>query len=342
MKLSGKQYAFLSRQLKLWQENELLSKEQTEKLEATFERKEINWKKVAQDMLGLAVFFMVIAFLHLVADEWVLKLLTDFFSMSDRFFMVFLLILMVVFAVSASYVQKLSKPFNGKVFEEALLLMSVLSGAGMFYYSSSVFEFSSGVEVLLVLIASMGTLWLGRRFSSLVIWLLGCLGVSVWFGLQTTCLSDWKPSFLGTNLPVRYLIFSVFSLLFIGFLQKRKLLRWLGDVTQQFFLLLMWFSLWLVALFGNFSSWTSWENASPFMLLPGGILMAVTAFMFWWMGRKKGNFTWVWMGSIALLGDAYTQYFLFLWNPLPAALFFFLLALSFLILGRKAEVIWGK
>ncbi len=342
MKLSRKQYTLLLRQLKLWQQKELLSKEQSEKLESTLERKEIDWKKVAQNMLGLAVFFMVIAFLHLVADEWVLKLLTDFFSMSDRFFMVFLLILMVIFAVSASYVQKLSKPFNGKVFEEALLLMSVLSGAGMFYYLSSVFQLSSGTQVLLVLIASMGTLWLGRRFSSLVIWLLGCVGFSVWFGLETVYLSDWKPSFFGINLPVRYFILSVAALLFVGYLRKRKLLRWLGDITQHYFLLLMWFSLWLVALFGNFSSWTSWEKASPFMLLPGGILMAVTAFLFWWSGRRKGNFTWVWMGSIALLVDAYTQYFLFLWDLLPAALFFFLLALSFLILGRKAEVIWGK
>lgn len=342
MKLSGKQHSLLVRQLKLWQEKELLSKEQSEKLESSLERKEINWKKVAQNMLGLAVFFMVIAFLHLVADEWVLKQLADFFSKSDRFFMLFLLVLMVVFAVSASYVKKLSTPFNGKIFEEALLLMSVLSGAGMFYYSSSVFEFNSGVQVLLVLIASMGTLWLGRHFGSLVIWLLGCVGVTAWFGLETTYLSDWKPSFVGMNLPMRFLIFSVAVVLFIVFLRKKNLLRWLGDVTQQYFLLLMWVSLWLVALFGNFSSWTKWEESSPFLLLPGGILMAVVAFLFWWLGRRKGNHTWVWMGSIALLADAYTQYFLFLWDPFPAALFFFLLALSFLVLGRKAEVIWGK
>ncbi len=75
-----------------------------------------------------------------------------------------------------------------------------------------------------------------------------------------------------------------------------------------------------------------------------GFTTAMTSDHFhpWWHDNGYGNFTWVWMGSIALLVDAYTQYFLFLWDPLPAALFFFLLALSFLILGRKAEVIWGK
>lgn len=342
MKLSKKQHSIITRQLSIWQEKELLSKEKSEQLKSTLEKKEINWKKVAQNMLGLAVFFMVVAFLHLVADEWILNLLSKFFSMSDTFFMLFLLVLMVGFAVGASRIEKLPAPINGKVFQESLLLMSILSATGMFYYASSVFELKGGTQILLVLITSIGTLRLGQHFKAVVIWLLGCVGATIWFGLATTHYSDWEPTFLGLNLPTRYLIFSWITILAIKHLQKLKVIKWLFIITQQYLYLLMWFSLWLVALFGNFSSWTRWEEASALTLLPGGILMAIIAALFWWQGRKNNNLNLVWMGSIALLADAYTQYFLFLWEPLPAALFFFIIAVSLFFLGRKAEVIWGK
>lgn len=340
MKLSGKQYTMVERLLESWTDQGLLSHEQAHKLKEHVELKVVNWKRVAQNMLGLAILFMVIAFLHLVADKWVLQVLEQFFELSDRFFMSFLLVLTLLFPILASRVKQ--KRGALKISVEAFLLLGILSLGGACYYAASVFSVSAFWEVAAVLLVALYSLLLGQLFLTPLVWLTGLTGLALWVALETGRLSGWESHFLGTTYHLRLLILAFLGLMGMRVLRKFPVKTIFRVATFQFLWFLFWSALWLCALFGNYPTWEDWEAASAVHLLPWGVLMAVAALLVWHQGVKQQRKQWVWMGSIALFTDAYTQYFLFLWDPLPASLFFFLLALSFFIIGRKAEVIWGR
>lgn len=340
MKLSGKQYTMVERLLESWTDQDLLTKEQAGKLKEHMELKVVNWKRVAQNMLGLAVVFMVIAFLHLVADKWVLQILEHFFELSDAFFMTLLLVLTLLFPFMASRVKH--KRGALKISVEAFLLLGVLSLGGACYYAASVFHFSAFWEVAAVLLVALYSLLLGKLFLTSVVWLTGLTGIALWVALETGRLSGWESHFLGMTYHLRLLITAFLGLMVMRMLRNMPVKTIFRVATFQFLWFLFWSALWLCALFGNYPTWEDWEAASAVHLLPWGVLMAVAALIVWYQGHKQKRKQWVWMGSIALFTDAYTQYFLFLWDPLPASLFFFMLALSFFIIGRKAEVIWGR
>jgi hypothetical protein len=340
MKLSGKQYTLVERLLESWTDQDLLTKEQAGRLKDHVELKVVNWKRVAQNMLGLAVVFMVIAFLHLVADKWVLQFLAHFFELSDAFFMTLLLVLALLFPLMAARAKR--KRGVLKISVEAFMLLGVMSLGGACYYAASVFDFSAFLEVAAVLLVALYSLLLGKLFQTSVVWLTGLTGVALWVALETGRLSGWESHFLGMTYHLRMLILAFLGLMGMRMLQKLPVKTIYRVATFQFLWFLFWSALWLCALFGNYPTWEDWEAASAVHLLPWGVLMAVAALWVWQQGLKHQRKHWVWMGSIALFTDAYTQYFLFLWDPLPASLFFFILALSFFIIGRKAEVIWGR
>jgi hypothetical protein len=341
VKLSKKQYVLVERLLENWVQRGLLSSDQKQLLSSDIGRKAVNWHRVAQNMLGLAVFFMVVAFFQLVADEWVLRLLENFVALSDGFFMVLLGFLTVTFILVAWFVHKSAK-VSSRIFEEALLLMSGLSFGGMLYYAHVIFEWQQGTQIMQLFMGAVMLLCLGYCFRSSLLWLLGWGLFFFWVGLQTAYADDWNSVFWGMNLAVRYLVFSAVFILVLQGLKELGCLRRFFSLTLQLGLLLMWFSFWMCALFGNYASWEAWESASSLQLLPWGMAMAALAFYFWWAGRRKKRQDWVWMGSLAFFADACTQYFLFLWEPLPPVLFFFILAVLFFVIGRKAEVICGK
>lgn len=340
MKLSGKQYTMVERLLESWTDQDLLSREKADELKEHMELKVVNWKRVAQNMLGLAIVFMVIAFLHLVADEWVLEVLVRFFELSDAFFMSLLLLLALVFPWMASRVKHKSGALRVSV--EAFLLLGIMSLGGACYYASTVFELSDFWKVGCVLLVTIYGLLVARLFYASVIWLTGLSGLTLWLGLETARLSGWEPLFLGMTFQLRFLVMSFLALLLMHGLRKMPLKKVFRMVSFQFVWFVFWVAFWLCALFGNYASWDDWEAASALHLLPWGVMMALAALWVWYQGVQKKHRQWVWMGSIALFADVYTQYFLFLWDPLPASLFFFLLALSFFLVGRKAEVIWGR
>ena len=340
MKLSGKQYSLVERLLEAWTEQDLLSKEQADSLKEHTEIKVVNWKRVAQNMLGLAIVFMIIAFLHLVADKWVLQVLEQFFELSDLFFMSLLLVLTLIFPFMASRVKSKRGPL--KISVEAFLLLGIIALGGACYYAASAFGFSEFWEVASVLLVAFYSLLMGRLFFASVIWLTGLTALSLWVGLETARLSGWESQFLGMTFQLRFLVLAFLALMVMHWFRKLPVKRVFRVVSFQFVWFVFWVSVWLCALFGNYPTWEDWDAASAVHLLPWGVLMAVAALWVWHQGLRQKRKQWVWMGSIALFTDAYTQFFLFLWDPLPASLFFFLLALSFFIIGRKAELIWGR
>jgi hypothetical protein len=259
MKLNLKQKDTTLKLIDWWEEQGLLADGQSHKLKESLEIKSINWKKVAEYLMILAIISIVVAFLTLVADEWILSILERLFQISDLAILILLLALSGGFIFAAWRMDPHRK--KQRISMEALLLLSSLSFAGGLNYFSKIAGLSGFVE---------------DEFA------------------QLSERTGW---------------------------------------------LFFWLALWGLALFGNHHSMSAWNQASSMSLLPWGILMAAISLAVWMAGRKSNNKEWMWMGGLALIADAYTQFFLFLWEPLHPALFFVIMAGSFWLLGRRAEMI---
>lgn len=342
MKLSKKEYLLLVSQLDEWVRNGDLSEDKYNQLKSSIKTKEINWRRIAQNMLGLAVFFMIVAFLHLIVEEWLIEVISRFFALSEKFFMIFMFVIFVGLVLMAVVIEKKSFKRSTRIFKEAILILALSAFVGFLFFTSNVYNLSAHIDILFVLLTSLVALMFGKIFYSQLLWLLGIFGALLWFGIHTSHIDNQSPLFLGMNLTVRYfaLISILLGLYFL--LKKIKFPIFFERLTYSTLLSLFMISLWLVALFGNFTSYREWKHASPLVLLPGGVMMLLVSCLFWFVGRRNLISSLKWLGALGILGFAYTQYFLFLWNPLPASLFFFILGLSFFIIGRKAEIIWGR
>lgn len=337
MKLNRKQKETTLKLINWWEEEKLLTEDQCKQLKDSLEIKTINWKKVAEYLMILSIISIVAAFLTLVADEWILELFERLFNMSDGAILTLLLILSGGF-IFAAWKMPLHRKTQ-RISMEALLVLGGISFGGALNYIGKISGLSGFGETLLIIIFAILAFGISWFFKSLLFSGIGWASVMLWLGIESSPNNSSERGWLGMNLALRYLFFSLIPLLTGFWLKHRKKLPEFASLSERTGWLFLWLALWGVALFGNHHSLDSWETTSSFSLLPGGILMGAVGGTVWAMGGKRNNKEWMWMGALALIADGYTQYFLFLWEPLHPALFLTILGGSFWLLGRRAEMI---
>jgi len=335
MKLNRNQKETTGQLIDWWEEQGLLSENQAHRLKESIELKTINWKKAAEYLMGLAVVSVIVAFFTLVADEWILDLFERLFEISDVAIFVLLLVLTLFFYLAGWRLHR--RPKNYQLSRETILLMGSLAFGGSLNYFGKFLQLDGFTEILLVLVFAIHAFAVSHFFKSILFSGIGWLGVMLWLGLESGRQCDWSGSWLGMNTALRYLFFAFVPLVTGIILHKKKILTAFAKVSERTGWLFFWLSLWGLALFGNHNSLETWNAASATSLLPWGVLMAAISMAVWIAGRQKNDKEWMWMGGLILVANAYTQFFLFLWDPLHPALFFALMGLSFWMLGRGAE-----
>jgi len=337
MKLNRKQKETTSKLIDWWDDQGLLHEGQNSTLKESVELKSINWKKVAEYLMGLAILSTVVAFLTLVADEWILEIFERFFEFSDLAIFILLMVMSALFYFAGWRMHSKPKRFNLSL--ESLLLLGGISFGGALNYLGKVFGLEGFVETFLVLIFAIHCFPVAKFFKSILMAGIGWMGIMLWLGIESGRPSEWSGSWLGMNLALRYFLFSLIPLGTGLLLKKSDKLLPFALLSERTGWLFLWLSLWGLALFGNHHNLNSWNEASALSLLPWGLLMAAAAAVLWFLGHQGHNKEWMWMGVLVLIADIYTQFFLFLWDPLHPALFFAIMGVSFWLLGRRAEMI---
>jgi len=299
MKLNRKQKETTAQLIDWWEEQGLLSENQAPRLKESIELKTINWKKVAEYLMGMAVISVIVAFLTLVADEWILDLFERRFEISDVAIFVLLLLLTVFFYIVGWRLHR--QPQRYSLSRETILLMGSLAFGGALNYSGKFLQLTGFTEIFLVLIFAIHAFAVSRYFNSIVFSIIGWLGVMLWLGLESGRQCSWSGSWLGMNTAFRYLLFALVPLLTGIIFSTKKTLAAFAKVSERTGWLFFWLSLWGLALFGNHHSWASWNEASAASLLPWGLLMAVISIALWIAGRQQDNKEWMWMGALALI-----------------------------------------
>lgn len=338
MKVNRKEAALLEKSIQRWKQEALISEAQANTLQNSFERAKFDWQHLSFYAFVFAITSIIISGIALLADKWLMEMLEKIVDASEGYKAVFFSIASFLLF---HYGQKTRKNKPDKVYSHtALNLLGIMTTAVAIGYFSIFFTNNSGHFSLFILFASFLYGALGIYFRSHLLWTTGLLSLLIWFGVETSYLSDWNAYFLGMGPVLRYVPFSISLLLLFTLLQRVAVFKPFYQNTFIFHILTLLITLWLISIFGNYASFSDWTSVSQVVILPWGGVFLLAALACIWFGTKYKRNLIREIGVVFIIVNFYTRYVEFGWEMLHPALFFAILGFSFWIIGKKAEKIW--
>jgi hypothetical protein len=340
LNLDKQESDFLSRVIGDWEKDKLLTTEQAEKLRESYEVKGFDWMRLAKYSFWIALVCGVVSFTFLIVNDTIVNWLKKLYYTPD-------IIISVTSAVMAAFFflwgRRRENRFPEKVFSnEAVIFTGVLFTACCIAYLGKTFDDGSGHFSILFLISVFVYGFLAYRLDSRLIWLFALVSLGSWFGTETGYQTQWSHYFLGMNYPLRFVLFGLVLVALCHLLRNSKWFRDFWELTYVVGLLYLFLSLWLLSIFGNYGSIDSWWKVKQISLFYWGIISGAVAGGFMLYGLKRKDVVAREFGITFLLIFIYTKYFEYFWDSTNHTIFFAVLAVSFWLIGRKAEKIWTK
>ncbi len=343
MIVDKKQSALIDTCIKEWLDQGHIDQPTAEALKQTYS---VGRKKTVFDWknLSLIAFFFSITCIFLstvlvISDKWLTTLMDQLIDASDLFKAGCFLVLSGGLYYWA-YVRK--KHNIGKIYSnEALFMFGAVSLSFALTYLSFGLHLNRGDFPLLILLAAITFAIAGIFLRSMLTWYLALLALTIWFGTETGYRSAWDTHFWGMNYPLRYAFFGSFLLLASQLFQRFGQTKPLVESTFSVGIIGLFFSFWLLSIFGNYGDWDAWALVAQWRFIFWVVVLTLASAVAIYFGLKQDNKTARDVGVVFLLLNIYTRYFEYLWGALPKVLFFIILAASFWFIGKKAENLWS-
>lgn len=339
MELNKKQDKFLQQAIQYWSCKHHITHEQAEKLKQSYTVRGFNWKKLSQYATWVALACIALAVTVLFADQHFLQLLRRIFS-STALGGCLVLTALAVLCYLLGWRTKRTNPAR-IITTQAYFIAGVLCTAGAIYYFNLALLLPRSINSLLFLASGLLYGVLGWKLRVKLIWVIALLTFGIWYGEETNRLSLWGYYFWGMNQHLRYVLLGAIMVAISLVLKSIKAFSFFQPATYTVALLYLFSSLWTLSIFGNYADMNVWENIPQIELLPWVLLLLLISLVAIFYGLKKEDATARKFGLVFLFMNLYTRYFEYCWETSHKALFFFLLALSFWFVGRKAETIWN-
>jgi hypothetical protein len=139
------------------------------------------------------------------------------------------------------------------------------------------------------------------------------------------------------NYSLRLAIFSSAMVVLSFGMLKRRPFSDFAKITQSTGMLILFLSLWLLSITGNYTSWDSWNEVRQYELWGWGLLMALCSGGAIFYGLKKDLPIIRDFGLGFLLLNLLTRYVEYGYPNLHKAVFFAILGLLFWLIGSNAE-----
>jgi hypothetical protein len=334
MRFNKKQGRFLADAIDRWEQSGTIPADTADTLRGSYSVRPFDWGGLAKYSFLAAVVCAVIAFSAAAADDDIFDLLTEHPAATSA---VSGILAALVFR--AGYVRRKKCP--EKTFsDEAILLGAVLLAATAVAFFGNALGLDAERASLLFLAASVLYGAIGITFPSKLVWLFALVSLGGWMGAETGYVSGWGAYFLGMSYPLRFAAFGavLIAAAMLGMRSARAAV--LRRTTHKFGLLCLFLSLWIMSIFGNYGD-GDWSRADGSELFLWSAIFALAALAAVFHGLKRDDAASRGFGLTFLFINLYTKYFEYFWDAMPKALFFAILALSFWLVGRKAESIWN-
>ncbi len=339
MNIDREKAEFLDEVIQKWEEDEIINHETASALRNTYETKSFDWRKLAQYSIYIALACGVFALGSLLIDKEILNLLTKIYNTPNYVISIVSLIIAAWMFLIGNKRRK-SKP-KEQFTNEAFLFIGVMLIANSLAYFGKSIASDSNHYSLIFLMAVPIYAFLGYFFRSKLIWAFALFSLGAWFGTETSYISRGNLYFLGMNYPLRFVIFGI-VLTAVSFILKTLPKQNFLFLTTYFIgLLYTFFALWLLSIFGNFDSIDAWYKVDQLQLFGWGLLSIIVCLLTFFVGFKYKDEMAREFGATFLIINLYTRFFEYFWDSWHKTIFFLVLALSFWIIGRKAEKIWN-
>ncbi|HXI00354.1 MAG TPA: hypothetical protein VNI52_08785 [Sphingobacteriaceae bacterium] len=329
----------LNHAIEQWRSEQLIDDETSIKLKTSYEIKGFDWGRLAQYSFWIALICGIVAFASLIIDDNVINYLKKLYDTPD----IVISVVSGILAVTLFYLgQRQKQQHPERIFSnEAIIFLGVLFTASSIAFLGKTFDNGSGHFSILFLLSVLVYSILAWKFKSRLIWAFALISLGSWFGTETGYQTNWSYYFLGMNYPLRFVFFGAL-LVILGFLMKKfNRLEHFRILTYIIGMLYLFISLWLISIFGNFGTIEDWMKIKQANIFYWGIVSALVAVGFTIYGLKKKDTIAREFGITFLLINLYTRYFEYFWDVTDKTIFFGILAISFWIIGRKAEKIWN-
>jgi len=339
LNLDRQESEFLNDTIKHWQKHDFIDADQAEKLRNSYEVKGFDWMRLAKYSMWVALICGAIAVGSLIVDDAVIKYIQNLYNTPD----IIISIISGVMAAGLFYLgRRRERRYPEKIFSnEATIFTGVLFTACCIAYLGKTFDNGSGHYSILFLISVFVYGFLAWRMQSRLIWLFALVSLGSWFGTETGYQTNWALYFLGMNYPLRFVVFGLLLVSACQVLKNRQWFVFFWEITYIVGMLYLFMSLWLLSIFGNYGSLDVWWNIKQITLFYWGIISAVVAGLFLLYGLKNKDIIAREFGITFLIIFLYTKYFEYFWDESNKTVFFSVLALSFWLVGHKAEKIWN-
>ena len=337
LNLDKQEADFLDQTISFWQKEGLVDSQTAEGLRSSYDIKQFDWRRLAQYSFWIALACGLIAVASLVIDDAIIDLLQKLYNTPD------IVISVVSGAIAAwfyYYGQKQKNRYPERTFSnEATIFTGVLFTAISIAFLGKALDNGSGHFSILFLLSVLVYGALALRFKSKLIWAFALVSLGSWFGTETGYQTKWSNYFLGMNYPLRFVVFGAILSAAGLFLEKTNKLKEFNTLTYVVGLFYLFISLWLLSIFGNFGDIEDWFKVKQTEIFYWGVIAALVSLAFMVYGLKKKDAIAREFGITFLLINIYTRYFEYLWDITDKAIFFGILAISFWLIGRRAEKI---
>jgi hypothetical protein len=344
MPFSRKQAKTVDRALAHWRAQNLISDAERDRLRTALPVSLFDWHRLAKYAFWAALASIVISVGSVFEDSALLEMLQEIFAW---FWRIPHLAKTGVFGLIAAgfYAWGLRRrtAMPDKHYSNgAIMFLGVLTTAFAIGFFGRAYDNGSGHWSLLVLFAAVIYCGLGLWFPSGLIYVFGLLSLGGWFGGESGYMSGWGAYYLGMSWPLRFVFFGGGLVALSYPISQWGLRREFSRPTLGMGMLYTFTALWIMSIFGNYTSYSDWfAQHGKFDLLPWALLFGIAAIAAIWHGLHYDDAMTRGFGVTYLGINLYTRFFEFFWNGLHKAIFFSLLAASLWYIGSNAERIWN-
>ena len=350
--LSRKQHGVITRVIAHWRQAGTVDHQVANTLAGSIEVAQFDWQRLARYSFIIALACAVIAAGAVVADDVLRRLLMRILNIPPLGKSALLA------GLAAGTLRYAAIRKRGEVQQsyrtEAILFASVIILAASVFYLGSALDHGSGHFSLLFLLASILYVAIAMWFPSKQVFVFGLVALGSWMGTETGYMSGYGAYFLGMNYPLRFVVFGA-CLTAVGLVAQQadsgaslsinpstlpERLRFLAPQLKVVGLLDLFVALWIMSIWGNHEGLDLWQSAAHVELLGWSAAFGAIAILAIWYGLRTDDAILRGCGLTFLCINLYTRFFEYFWSTTHKAVFFTVLALSFWLLGTRAEKVW--
>lgn len=339
MELDKKEEQTVQRAIEYWQDQQIIDAAMASRLRESYRLRNNDFSSLSLYAFIAAGSCAMLAFGSLILDEKWIEWLRKYLGISEVFVGIFFLLITLLLTRYGKHRQK-KHPRSGAAYEVFWVTVVMSIGVSLAYFGRS-FDYFGGNYAPILLVATICYAAFALWTRSHLLWVVALLSLAGWWGAMTYYHAA-REHFWGMNYPLRFTVFGLLVLIPAYISRHIKGLRYFFPETHFSGWLFFLSAAWTLSIFGNTGSLEVWSALKQGRLWIWAVAFTIVVVLVILYAVKQKQDALRDLALIFFIINIYTRYFEYFWDRTNKGLFFLILALSFWLVGKKAEQFRNK